>query len=161
MCPVPDRHLPNGGKKNCLRLGKKWEFRTVSESGSYDPETIALLRNVLDAAWHSLSPEYQARTTKSHLAERDPADDPRQHALKGCPLGSCLGRLIGCHQCQLEIIHRFGLQKSVLFPPPYGNALMPRFYFDLTDDKVIHDLRGRICLISARRASMRSQRPAN
>jgi hypothetical protein len=42
----------------------------VSEGGSYDPETIALLRNVLDAAWHSLSPEYQARTTKSHLAER-------------------------------------------------------------------------------------------
>jgi hypothetical protein len=42
----------------------------VSESGSYDPETIALLRNVLDAAWHSLSPEHQARTTKSHLAER-------------------------------------------------------------------------------------------
>jgi hypothetical protein len=50
-------------------LEKKWEFRTVSES-AYDPETIALLRDVLDAAWHSLSPEHQARTSKSHLAER-------------------------------------------------------------------------------------------
>jgi hypothetical protein len=57
-------------RKIACGLEKKWEFRTVSESGSYDPETIALLRNVLDAAWHSLSSEHQARTTKSHLAER-------------------------------------------------------------------------------------------
>jgi hypothetical protein len=70
MCPVPDRLLPSGRWKSACGLEKKWEFQTVSEGGSYDPETIALLRNVLDAAWHSLSPEHRARTTKSHLAER-------------------------------------------------------------------------------------------
>jgi hypothetical protein len=43
---------------------------TVREDGSYDPETITLLRSVLDAAWNSLSPAQQARISKSHLAER-------------------------------------------------------------------------------------------
>ena len=38
--------------------------------GFYDPETITLLRSVLDAAWNSLSPTQQARLSKSHLAER-------------------------------------------------------------------------------------------
>jgi hypothetical protein len=37
--------------------------------GSYDPETIMLLRSVLDAAWNSLAPAQQACTSKSHLAE--------------------------------------------------------------------------------------------
>jgi hypothetical protein len=41
-----------------------------SEGGSYDPETIALLRMVLDAAWDALLPEQQARTSKSILAQR-------------------------------------------------------------------------------------------
>lgn len=37
---------------------------------SFDPETITLLRAALDHAWLSLSPEQQARTTKSYLAQR-------------------------------------------------------------------------------------------
>jgi hypothetical protein len=54
----------------------------VSERGAYDPETIDLLRSILDAAWDALPPEQQARTTKSMMAlsllslaargERDP-----------------------------------------------------------------------------------------
>jgi hypothetical protein len=36
----------------------------ISEGGSYDPETIALLRTVLDAAWDALSHERRARITK-------------------------------------------------------------------------------------------------
>jgi len=38
--------------------------------GSYDPETITLLRGVLDAAWNSLSPAQQAHISKSVLADR-------------------------------------------------------------------------------------------
>jgi hypothetical protein len=41
----------------------------IPEGGSYDPETITLLRTVLDAAWDALLPEHQARSSKSHLAE--------------------------------------------------------------------------------------------
>jgi hypothetical protein len=42
----------------------------VPRDASYDPETIMLLRSVLDAAWNSLSPAQQARTSKSELAHR-------------------------------------------------------------------------------------------
>jgi len=42
----------------------------VPGDGSYDPETVTLLRSVLDAAWNSLSPAQQARTSKSELAHR-------------------------------------------------------------------------------------------
>jgi hypothetical protein len=51
--------------------------------------------------------------------------------------------LNGGHWCGPEISDGFDLEKSVLFPHPFGNALMPRYYFDLTDDKVIHDLKGK------------------
>jgi hypothetical protein len=54
----------------------------VSERGAYDPETITLLRSVLDAAWDALPPEQRATSTKSRMAscllslaargERDP-----------------------------------------------------------------------------------------
>jgi hypothetical protein len=50
--------------------------------GAFDPETIDLLRSVLDEAWESLRPEQQAQRSKSLLAaiilklaatgERDP-----------------------------------------------------------------------------------------
>jgi hypothetical protein len=43
---------------------------TIQQSGSFDPETIALLRTVLDQAWERLSPEQQSCTSKSDLAER-------------------------------------------------------------------------------------------
>ena len=36
----------------------------------FDPETIALLRSVLDDAWDSLPPGQQATTLKTLLAER-------------------------------------------------------------------------------------------
>jgi hypothetical protein len=39
-------------------------------SGSYDPETLNLLRSVLDTAWASLAPEQQVCTTKSDVASR-------------------------------------------------------------------------------------------
>jgi hypothetical protein len=39
-------------------------------SGSCDPETLKLLRSVLDAAWASLAPEEQGGTTKSDVALR-------------------------------------------------------------------------------------------
>ena len=37
---------------------------------SYDPETVVLLREVLDNAWRSLPPEQRFRTQKSDLALR-------------------------------------------------------------------------------------------
>jgi hypothetical protein len=40
------------------------------EDGSFDPETVNLLRGVLDDAWERLSPEQQARTQKSDVALR-------------------------------------------------------------------------------------------
>ena len=40
------------------------------EGGSFDPETIKLLKAALDQAWLSLSPRQQAHTTKSYLAQR-------------------------------------------------------------------------------------------
>jgi hypothetical protein len=49
----------------------------------FDPDTLAVLKGVLDDAWASLSPDIQARTSRSALAvfilkeaangERDPA----------------------------------------------------------------------------------------
>jgi hypothetical protein len=45
-------------------------YSAVRGDGSYDPETITLLRSVLDATWNSLSPAQQARTSKSQLAQR-------------------------------------------------------------------------------------------
>ena len=42
----------------------------ISDAGSYDPETIALMRTALEEAWASLSPNEQARTAQSLLAER-------------------------------------------------------------------------------------------
>jgi hypothetical protein len=42
----------------------------ISEGGSYDPETVSVLRAALDAAWDTLSAGQQARTTKSELAQR-------------------------------------------------------------------------------------------
>jgi hypothetical protein len=41
-----------------------------AESGSYDPETIDLLRSALDEAWASLTPDKQAHTSKTALAAR-------------------------------------------------------------------------------------------
>jgi hypothetical protein len=38
--------------------------------GVYDPETIELLRAVLDGAWNSLAAEAQAHSSKCLLAER-------------------------------------------------------------------------------------------
>ena len=44
---------------------------TLTEgNGSFDPETIVLLRAALDEAREALSPEQQARMGKSVLAER-------------------------------------------------------------------------------------------
>jgi hypothetical protein len=40
------------------------------DGGSYDPETVVLLREVLDSAWQTLSQEQRARTQKSDLASR-------------------------------------------------------------------------------------------
>jgi hypothetical protein len=42
----------------------------IGQGGSFDPETIALLRTALDEAWVNLAPEQQARASKSGLAER-------------------------------------------------------------------------------------------
>jgi hypothetical protein len=42
----------------------------TTEGGVYDPETIKLLRAVLDEAWNSLVTEKQAQASKCLLAER-------------------------------------------------------------------------------------------
>jgi hypothetical protein len=68
-----------------LRLSE-WDMglgHTNRKGGSFDPETVAILKIVLDDAWTSLVPAQQARTSKSDMAvrileaaangERDPA----------------------------------------------------------------------------------------
>jgi hypothetical protein len=42
----------------------------MSEGGSFDPETVTLLRSVLDAAWDDLPSEQRALTSRTHMAER-------------------------------------------------------------------------------------------
>jgi hypothetical protein len=41
-----------------------------NESTNFDPETVAILREILDDAWASLPPEQQATMQKTALAER-------------------------------------------------------------------------------------------
>jgi hypothetical protein len=41
-----------------------------NRSGSFDPETIELMRAVLDTAWTSLTPAQQAGVSRTLLAER-------------------------------------------------------------------------------------------
>jgi hypothetical protein len=38
--------------------------------GNFDPETVSLLREVLEGAWATLSPHQQAQTSRSALASR-------------------------------------------------------------------------------------------
>jgi hypothetical protein len=45
-------------------------FMKTVNGGVSDPETIDLLRSVLDEAWSSLPPEEQAHASKSLFAER-------------------------------------------------------------------------------------------
>jgi len=41
-----------------------------NEGGTFDPETIELMRSALDAAWESLTLEQQACVSQTLLAER-------------------------------------------------------------------------------------------
>jgi hypothetical protein len=41
-----------------------------TQGAVFDPETIDLMRSVLDAAWASLLPEQQASVSRTMLAER-------------------------------------------------------------------------------------------
>jgi len=56
----------------------------IERGASFDPETIQLLRAILDDAWASLRPEEQAQSSKSALAARilrmaaDGERDPRR-----------------------------------------------------------------------------------
>jgi hypothetical protein len=43
---------------------------TLPGRGGYDPEMVALLRQVLDETWEALSPQQRAITSKSELALR-------------------------------------------------------------------------------------------
>lgn len=45
-------------------------MRDGVESTGFDPETVSLLRTVLDDAWGSLAPNAQAQTSLSVLASR-------------------------------------------------------------------------------------------
>ena len=42
----------------------------TAEGGAFDPETIELLRNILEETWGSLRPEEQAQSSTSLIAER-------------------------------------------------------------------------------------------
>ena len=45
-------------------------MKTAMGYGSYDPETLTMLRGVLDEVWDGLSPDRQARMPKSEMAQR-------------------------------------------------------------------------------------------
>ena len=40
------------------------------DHGCYDPETLTMLRGVLDEVWDGLPPDRQARMPKSEMAQR-------------------------------------------------------------------------------------------
>jgi hypothetical protein len=40
----------------------------MSMSSAYDPETVELLRTVLDEAWNALQPQHQRQISKSDMA---------------------------------------------------------------------------------------------
>jgi hypothetical protein len=42
----------------------------TAQGGAFDPETIELLRNILEEAWGSLWPEEQVQSSRSLIAER-------------------------------------------------------------------------------------------
>ena len=42
----------------------------TAQGGAFDPETIELLRNILEESWGSLRPEEQAQSSRSLIAER-------------------------------------------------------------------------------------------
>jgi hypothetical protein len=48
--------------------GKRSECRMTFKS-AYDPETVELLRTVLDQAWNALPPDCRAQISKSRMAE--------------------------------------------------------------------------------------------
>jgi hypothetical protein len=74
-----ERHRKIENKEKAVSGGM---FMKTVYGGAFDPETIVLLRSVLDEAWESLRPEQQAQRSKSLLAaiilkmaatgERDP-----------------------------------------------------------------------------------------
>jgi hypothetical protein len=41
----------------------------MKNSGAYDPETVQLLRTVLDEAWDALQPHHRDLISKSHVAQ--------------------------------------------------------------------------------------------
>ena len=71
---------------------------TAANNTHFDPEMLAVLRDVLEGAWASLSPEIQAKTSRSELAvfllkeaangERDPAN------LRACALAEVADGLL-------------------------------------------------------------------
>ena len=44
--------------------------KTAMGYGSYDPETLTMLRGVLNEVWDALPPDRQARMPKSEMAQR-------------------------------------------------------------------------------------------
>jgi hypothetical protein len=41
----------------------------MDDCTAYDPETIQLLRTVLDEAWDALAPKHRKQISKSHVAQ--------------------------------------------------------------------------------------------
>ena len=45
------------------------ERSLMGNSAAYDPETVQLLRAVLDEAWDALAPRHREQISKSHVAQ--------------------------------------------------------------------------------------------
>ena len=60
---------------------REWNIEEVwamkPRYSAYDPETIQILKSVLDTAWASLLPNKQDKTTKSRLSQ-PPAQSSRK-----------------------------------------------------------------------------------
>jgi hypothetical protein len=50
-------------------LGDAFGMHLVKSYSAYDPETVQLLRMVLDEAWDALQPHYRDQISKSRMAE--------------------------------------------------------------------------------------------
>jgi hypothetical protein len=46
-----------------------WSASLMGNGTAYDPETVRLLRAVLDEAWDALAPRHREQISKSHMAQ--------------------------------------------------------------------------------------------
>jgi integrase len=104
----------------------------MSTGSAYDPETVELLRTVLDEAWNALQPQHKEQISKSHMAEC-----VRQ---KACPFRPASVNIAGegKHEALIEAArgNRYGHRDSTMILLTYRHGLRAAEVCDLRWDQV-------------------------